>query len=110
MACGVANAPTAGENERSHERYCQFLHCGTLRSAAWLVRIRLHGRCLSESLRARTFSDAERRLRTVSPMSASFEPTIFWTPARTVWADWSVFSNSVRSFVSGPRIALTVLS
>src|ERR1035441_5496569 len=110
MACGVTNAPTAGEHECSHEYDCQVLHCGILRSAGCLVRIRLHGRCLSDSVNTRTFSDAECRLRTVSPMSSSLEPTTLWTPARTVWAAWSVLSNSVRSFVSGSRSALTVLS
>src|SRR6185295_6713348 len=72
VACGVTNAPTSCEHDCSHEHDCEVLHCGTLLSAGCLVRTRLQGRCLTDSVKARTFSDAERRLRTVSVISASF--------------------------------------
>src|SRR5579864_9382022 len=77
IGCGVTNAPTPCEHECSDKSDCQVLHCGILRSTGCLVRMRLQGRCLRVSVMARTFSDAERRFRTVSPKSASLEPTTF---------------------------------
>ena len=47
------------------------------------MRMRLHGRCLSDSLNARTFSEVVRRFRTVSPMSPSLVRTTSCTLAST---------------------------